>query len=92
MPEELSLTGFEDLELASNVTPPLTTIRFPAVELGVLAGEEILRCIVHEPGQGLIELPIALMTRGTTSFAPKPDFGARDGSSVESAVVGTGAG
>lgn len=91
VPEELSLTGFEDLELASNVTPPLTTVRFPAAELGVHAGEEILRCIAHEPGQGLIELPIALMRRGTTSFAPTPEFGARDAASATGAVVDSSA-
>jgi LacI family transcriptional regulator len=71
IPDKLSLTGFEDLELASNVTPPLTTVHFPAEELGVRAGEEILRRISNEQTQGQIELPIKLMARGTTSLAQK---------------------
>ena len=37
IPEDISVTGFDDIELASYVTPQLTTIHRPACELGILA-------------------------------------------------------
>jgi LacI family transcriptional regulator, galactose operon repressor len=66
IPKDLSLTGFEDLELASSVIPPLTTVHFPAGELGARAGEEILKRIQSPPIEAQIELPIRLVVRGTT--------------------------
>lgn len=67
VPSQLSLTGFEDLELASNVTPPLTTVHFPAEELGTRAALEILKRIAGKPSEGQVELPIKLMIRETTA-------------------------
>ncbi len=37
VPQELSLVGFDDIESALYVTPPLTTVRQPRLELGKLA-------------------------------------------------------
>lgn len=74
IPSELAITGFEDLDVASNVTPPLTTVRFPVEELGVRAGEEILKRIAGEPPPGQIELPIVLMARETTAPIRKPNL------------------
>jgi DNA-binding LacI/PurR family transcriptional regulator len=34
VPEQLSLIGFDDLEAAALVTPPLTTVRHPVAEVG----------------------------------------------------------
>ncbi|MBD4350310.1 substrate-binding domain-containing protein, partial [Xanthomonas citri pv. citri] len=34
VPRALSITGFDDVELASQVDPPLTTISIPAAEIG----------------------------------------------------------
>lgn len=67
VPAALSLTGFEDLELASNITPPLTTVHFPAAELGAAVGEEILNNLAGKPSRGQIEFPIELRVRGTTA-------------------------
>lgn len=67
VPSQLSITGFEDLDLASNIVPPLTTVHFPANELGAVAGVEILRHIEGDATRGQIELPISLLVRGTTS-------------------------
>lgn len=72
VPSEVSITGFEDLDLASNVVPPLTTVRFPAEQLGLRAGVEILRKIANEPDAGQIELPINLIVRGSTSRSRTP--------------------
>ena len=69
IPNELSLTGFENLDLASSVTPRLTTVHFPAGELGARAGDEILKPIGGSPIEAQVELPIVLVVRGTTARA-----------------------
>ncbi len=42
VPGEISITGCEDLEVASVVTPALTTVRYPTWELGHYAGLDML--------------------------------------------------
>lgn len=37
VPEDISIVGFDDIDLASYTTPPLTTIRQPKYEMGVFA-------------------------------------------------------
>ena len=47
IPEDLSVTGFDDIELASLVYPPLTTIRVPINEIGTLAAQMMIDLIQH---------------------------------------------
>ncbi|MDI6101103.1 LacI family DNA-binding transcriptional regulator [Actinoplanes sp. NEAU-A12] len=37
VPEDVSVTGFDDMPIARDVTPALTTVRLPLVEMGVRA-------------------------------------------------------
>ncbi|WP_431113321.1 substrate-binding domain-containing protein [Variovorax paradoxus] len=37
VPEDLSITGFDDIEHAAIVVPPLTTVKVPTQDIGVLA-------------------------------------------------------
>lgn len=37
VPEDVSVVGFDDMPIARDVTPPLTTVRLPLVEMGVRA-------------------------------------------------------
>ena len=41
LPEDLSIVGFGDVELASYTTPSLTTVRIPAREMGIQAANAI---------------------------------------------------
>ena len=41
-PEDVSVVGFDDLDYASVIEPPLTTMRQPRAELGRLAAEDLL--------------------------------------------------
>ena len=41
-PEDVSIVGFADIDYASVLEPPLTTMRQPRVELGRLAAEDLL--------------------------------------------------
>lgn len=43
IPRDVSLIGFDDIEIASLVHPPLTTIRQPKYEIGAAAVEILLR-------------------------------------------------
>ena len=38
-PEDVSIIGYNDVQLASHIAPPLTTIRLPGEALGRIAGE-----------------------------------------------------
>lgn len=42
VPEEIGIAGFHDLEIGRVVTPALTTVHVPALEMGCRAGEMIL--------------------------------------------------
>ncbi len=45
VPEDISLVGFDDLFSVAYVTPPLTTIRQPAREIGYMAARGILNIL-----------------------------------------------
>jgi LacI family transcriptional regulator, galactose operon repressor len=47
IPEDISLIGFDNVELASIVRPPLTTVDQPKYEMGQAAVEILLRLAAH---------------------------------------------
>ena len=67
VPREISVTGFDDLEIASVVTPALTTIHFPTAELGSYAAQHLLARLAGRPFEMRTELPIELVVRGSTA-------------------------
>lgn len=67
VPEELSITGFDDMEIASVVTPPLTTVRLPTAELGSHAARHLLARLAGEPAALRTELPVELVVRESTA-------------------------
>lgn len=42
VPEEVSIVGFDDIEMASVVSPMLTTVHQPMKQIGVLAAEKLM--------------------------------------------------
>ncbi|WP_017241692.1 LacI family DNA-binding transcriptional regulator [Streptomyces sp. SS] len=69
VPEDLSITGFDDLALATAVEPELTTVRLPAEEFGRRGMEALLAVLAGEPAPP-VTLPVELVRRGSTGPAP----------------------
>lgn len=67
VPREVSVTGFDDLEMAAVVTPALTTVHFPTAELGSLAGQHLLARLAGTPVERRTELPVELVVRASTA-------------------------
>ncbi len=42
VPQDLSITGFDDVAIAAQITPPLTTMRVPNHKIGQLAADYLL--------------------------------------------------
>lgn len=62
VPEDVSLVGFDDLPYSPYMTPPLTTIRQPALEMGTKAAQLVLAMLENKPIQGIL-FPIQLVVR-----------------------------
>jgi len=54
VPDDISIVGFDDQPGAEFMTPPLTTVRQPAVEMGHAAADAILQLIAKKE----VELPV----------------------------------
>jgi LacI family transcriptional regulator len=63
VPDDISITGCEDLEVAAAVTPALTTVRYPTWEMGHFAGVHLLARLGGEIPQGPREFPTELVVR-----------------------------
>lgn len=63
VPRDVSVTGFDDIELAQIVTPSLTTVHVPHRDMGQKAAEELIRLVeTGQPGPS-VELPVSLQRR-----------------------------
>lgn len=52
VPDDISITGFDNIELARIVSPKLTTVHVPHEEMGRRAADELVRMVeTGEPGQ-----------------------------------------
>ena len=64
VPEDLALVGFDDLNFAEHLSPPLTTVAQPRMDLGLRAGNLLINRIEGQSGPPKhIELPTSLVVR-----------------------------
>ncbi|RID91083.1 LacI family transcriptional regulator [Gemmobacter lutimaris] len=70
VPGDLSVVGFDDIELVAHISPPLTTIRQPRTEIGRAAAERMLACLKGETREADTVLPVELILRASTGPAP----------------------
>lgn len=69
-PEDISVVGFDDIELARHFVPPLTTVRQPRHLMGEMAAQLLIAQIDADPGAGSATsrtLPVELIVRGSTA-------------------------
>ncbi len=71
LPEDLSIIGLDDIDLASRVTPTLSTIALPRYEIGKLAMNNLL-ALIREPSKPKNNQIVAtrLIVRESTTTAP----------------------
>ena len=68
VPEDLSVVGFDDTEIARIASPPLTTIRQPLQEMGAVALRTVLRLVAGEKiDSNHVELATELVVRSSTA-------------------------
>lgn len=76
VPEDVSVTGFDDIELADIIEPGLTTVHVPHREMGRRAADMLLRLRNGEHLAASRELEVHIEWRG--SLGPVPDAGPAD--------------
>lgn len=67
VPEDVSVTGFDDVPAAQHADPPLTTVRQPLAEKGRRAGELALRLLDGDSPERASRLPVKLVARASTA-------------------------
>jgi DNA-binding LacI/PurR family transcriptional regulator len=72
VPRDISIVGFDDLYLSSYTDPPLTTIQQPKREMGLLAGEILLRLFRGEKPESQMTKGSLLVRESTAAFDESP--------------------
>jgi LacI family transcriptional regulator len=68
VPEDLSLVGFDDTEVARLASPPLTTVRQPLLEMGAVALRTALQLAAgQQVASHHVELATSLIVRGSAA-------------------------
>lgn len=67
VPEQVKVVGFDDVNIASLTTPPITTVHQPVKEMAELSVDLIMRSNKGEMIPTRTVLPVTLVKRGTTA-------------------------
>ena len=67
VPHDLSIVGFDDIQLAAHLPVPITTVRQDKAGLGAAAGAALARCIDGEDAPAVTTLPVELIVRESTA-------------------------
>ncbi len=71
VPEDLSITGFDDIEHAAIVVPPLTTVKVPTEDIGVLAACRVVSLLEGETLRPAAPLESRVIVRESLGRAPE---------------------
>jgi LacI family transcriptional regulator len=66
IPEELSIAGFDDIELAQNTEPPLTTVHVPDYKMGKETARFVIALLAGEDSPEPPNIVAELIIRGST--------------------------
>lgn len=72
VPQDVSITGFDDIDIAMFVEPALTTIHVPHRRMGDAAAEQLLKLIAGKKADDKVEIETEIIERG--SLGPPPAF------------------
>ncbi len=67
VPDDVSITGFDDIEIAAEFDPPLTTMSVDNVEIGRLAALQLLARLKGESTSLKVPIQPTFIERGTTA-------------------------
>jgi LacI family transcriptional regulator len=67
VPGDLSVAGFDDIELAANISPTLTTVHVPVEEICSLAGDYLVARIENRAARDHVSLEARLILRQSTA-------------------------
>lgn len=67
IPEDLSLVGFDNLDITEYINPPLTTVAQEGALMGAEAAQRLVAIIEGQPAQNIVTLlPTSLIVRSST--------------------------
>ena len=91
VPEEISIVGFDNLEFAAHLDPPLTTMEVPAAQMGERAAEFLLRRASGQSALPSIYLEPKLIVRRHRRACPLPASEPASMTQASGFTVGRGA-
>jgi DNA-binding LacI/PurR family transcriptional regulator len=68
---DVSVVGVDDIWIAAQVTPALTTVRMPCAEAGAAAARLLVQRIENDDSLSSVVLPTELIVRASTGPAPE---------------------
>ncbi len=72
VPREISITGYDGLDISGHVRPALTTVHIPSAEMGTLAADYLVARLENRTVAEKTRLDTSLVIRGTTAPPFKP--------------------
>lgn len=66
VPEDVSVVGIENMEIATFTNPPLTSVQLPTAEIGAATARHLLRLLRGETVERRTEFPVCLVERMST--------------------------
>jgi len=71
VPDDISIVGFDDIELSTIITPALTTVHVPHRDMGRIAAETLLSLVRDSSDPIQIELNTRIVERESLGVPPK---------------------
>lgn len=79
VPEDVSVVGFDDIQIAVHISPSLTTVRQPLQKMGEIAARALLKRIENgQNGEREIAIAPEFVVRESTARAPSRPLAARN--------------
>lgn len=75
VPDDVSVIGYDDRDMAKFLKPALTTVRLPMAQIGSTAAERLIRCV--EEGASLVDsvfIRCELIVRDSCGECSRPDL------------------